>query len=77
MVGWLIRDVLLDPVELGWADAECSVGTPSRATTARVGNPAKAPFLPRKEAIGFSHPSAGVGLQGSHRIRQRHIRRED
>jgi len=60
MMVWLIRNVLLHTLQLGWADAETSVT-----------------LLPRKEAIGFSHPSAGVSLQGSHGIRQRHIRRED
>ena len=34
-------------------------------------------FLPGKHAICFSHLSAGVRLQGSHRIRQRHVRRHD
>src|SRR5271157_6445109 len=34
-------------------------------------------FLPCEEAVGFSHPSARVRLQGSHRIRQGHIRRDD
>jgi hypothetical protein len=34
-------------------------------------------FLPGKQAICLPHPSAGVRLQGSHRIRQCHIRRQD
>ena len=60
MVGGLIGDVLLDPVKLGWGDAERSVAS-----------------LPGKQAVGFSHPSAGVRLQGPYRVRQRHIRREN
>jgi hypothetical protein len=39
MVLWLIRNVPLHTLQLGWADAESSVT-----------------LLPRKEAIGFSHP---------------------
>ena len=60
MVGWLVGDVPLDPLQLGRADAECSVA-----------------MLPGEEPAGFAHPSAGVCLQGSHRIRQRHVRREN
>ena len=60
VVSGLIGDVLLDPIELRWADAERAVA-----------------FLPGKHAICFSHLSAGVRLQGSHRIRQRHVRRHD
>ena len=60
VVGGLIGYVPLDPIELGWADAERSVA-----------------FLPGKPTVGFTHPSAGVRLQGSHRVRQRRVRRED
>ena len=60
MMNWLIGDVLLDPIELRWADAERPVA-----------------YLPGKQPIRFSNPSAGVRLQVSHRIRQRHIRRKD
>ena len=34
-------------------------------------------FLPGEEVVGFSYPSAGVRLEDSHRIRQRHIRRKN